>query len=101
MKKVIIYRFSKNPRYESAREDGSWFEVTEQLDGDEFYLFKEVWKINDTAYYKMDDSDFVKVVNRKWLEDHNLYYGCKILNDDEYSTDDITEYDKEIYNLIV
>ena len=47
----------------------------------------------------MIDSDFVKVVNKKWLEDHNLYYNCRILNDDEYDTDDITDYTRETQNM--
>lgn len=65
MKKVTIYSFSKDPR------------------DDEFYLFKEVWKISNLGYYKMVDNDFVKVVNKKWLENRNVYYGHRILNDDE------------------
>ena len=101
MQKITIYRFSKNPRYENAYDNQSWFEVNEQLDDDEFYLFREVWKIDDLGYYQsMVDNDFVKVASKKWLEDHNLYYGCRILNDDECTTDDITEYTKETQNML-
>jgi hypothetical protein len=66
MKKVIIYRVSKNPQ-----------------DDDELYLFREVWKLDDVGNYKMIDNGFVKVVSKKWLENRNLYYGCRISNDDE------------------
>lgn len=100
MQKVTIYRFSKNPRYANAYDNNSWFEVNERLGDDEFYLFREVWKLDDIGYYQsMIDSDFVKVVNKKWLEDHNLYYNCRILNDDEYDTDDITDYTRETQNM--
>lgn len=101
MQKVTIYRFSKNPRYENTYDSSSWFEVNEQLDNDEFYLFREVWKLNEAGYYQnMVDSDFVKVVSKKWLEDRNLYYGCRIMNDDEYGTDDVTEYTRETQNML-
>lgn len=101
MQKVTIYRFSKNPRYANAYDSSSWFEVNERLDDDEFYLFREVWKLDNIGYYQnMIDSDFVKVVSKKWLEDHNLYYNCRILNDDEYDTDDITEYTRETQNML-
>ena len=101
MQKVTIYRFSKNPRYENTYDSSSWFEVNEQLDNDEFYLFREVWKLDEAGYYQnMVDSDFVKVVSKKWLEDRNLYYGCRIMNDDEYGTDDVTEYTRETQNML-
>lgn len=101
MQKVTIYRFSKNPRYDNTYDNNSWFEVNEQLDDDEFYLFREVWKLDENGYYQnMVDSDFVKVVSKKWLEDHNFYYGCKILNDDEYDPDDITDYTRETQNML-
>ena len=101
MQKVTIYRFSKNPRYENTYDSSSWFEVNEQLDDNEFYLFREVWKLDEAGYYQnMVDSDFVKVVSKKWLEDRNLYYGCRIMNDDEYGTDDVTEYTKETQNML-
>ena len=48
----------------------------------------------------MIDNDFVKVVNKKWIKDHTLYYGCRILNDAEYGTDDITDYAMEIQNML-
>lgn len=101
MQKVIIYRFSKNSRYENTYGNNSWFEVNEQLDDNEFYLFREVWKLNEAGYYQnMVDSDFVKVVSKKWLEDRNSYYGCRIMNDDEYGTDDVTEYTRETQNML-
>lgn len=94
MEKVTIYRFAKNPRYENTYDNNSWFEVNEQLDDDEFYLFREVWKLDEAGYYQsMIDNDFVKVVSKKWLEAHSLYYGCRILNDAD--TDDLTEYATE------
>lgn len=101
MKKVTIYRFSKNSRYENTYDSSSWYEVTEQLDDDdEFYLFREVWELDDAGHYlSMIDSGFVKVVSSKWLEDHNSYYGCKVLNDNSYFTDYITDYDKETQEL--
>lgn len=101
MQKITIYRFSRNPRYENAYDSNSWFEANEQLDDDEFYLFKEVWKLDNIGHYQnLIDSDFVKVVNKKWLENHNLYYGCRILNDDDYDTEDITDYTKETQNML-
>ena len=101
MDKVTIYRFSKNPRYEDTYENNSWFEVNKQVDDDEFYLFREVWELDDVGYYQsMIDNDFVKVVNKKWIKDHTLYYGCRILNDAEYGTDDITDYAMEIQNML-
>ena len=101
MNKVTIYRFSKNPLYENIYDNNSWFEVNERLNDDEFYLFREVWKIDDVGYYQnMIDNDFVKVVSKKWLKDHNLYYGCRILNDAEYGTDDITDYARETQNML-
>ena len=101
MNKVTIYRFSKNPRYENTYDNNSWFEVNERLDDDEFYLFREVWKLDDVGYYQgMIDNDFVKVVSKKWLEDHNLYYGCRLLNDAAYGADGITDYNKEIQNML-
>ena len=101
MEKVTIYRFAKNPRYEDTYESNSWFEVNEQVDDDEFYLFREVWKIDDLGYYQnMVDSDFVKVVSKKWLEDHNLYYGHRIFNDSDYDEDSITEYARETQNML-
>ena len=101
MEKVTIYRFSKNPRYENTYDNQSWFEVNEQLDDDEFYLFREVWKIDNNGYYQnMVDNDFVKVVSKKWLKDHNLYYGCRILNDAEYSINDTTDYARETQNML-
>lgn len=101
MQKVTIYRFSKNSRYENTYNNASWFEVNEQLDDDEFYLFREVWKLDDAGNYQnMVDNDFVKVVSNKWLDDHNLYYGCRILNDAEYNTDDLTEYAEETQNML-
>ena len=97
MQKVTIYRFSKNPRYENTYDNKTWFEVNKQLGDDEFYLFREVWKLDDVGYYQtLVDNDFVKVVSKKWLEDHNLYYRCRILNDAEYDADGITDYDREI-----
>lgn len=101
MQKVTIYRFSKNPRWENTYDNHSWFEVNEPLyDDDEFYLFREVWKLDNAGDYQcMVDNDFVKVVSKKWLGDHNLYYGCRILNDADYSDDGITEYDKETQNI--
>lgn len=101
MQKVTIYRFSKNPRYTNTCDNNSWFKVNGRLDDDEFYLFREVWKLDNIGYYQnMMDSDFVKVVSKKWLKDHNLYYGCRILNDDEYDTEDITDYTKETQNMM-
>lgn len=101
MQKVIIYRFSKNPSYANAYDNNSWFEVNERLDDDEFYLFREVWKLDDIGYYQnMIDSNFVKVVSKKWLEDHNLYYNCQILNDYESGTEGITEYTKKTQNMM-
>ena len=50
MQKVTIYRFSKNPRYENTYDNNSWFEVNEQLDDDEFYLFREVWELRLKAF---------------------------------------------------
>lgn len=101
MDKVTIYRFSKNPRYENTWDNQSWFEVNDRLNDDEFYLFREVWKLDDVGYYQnMVDNNFVKVVSKKWLKDHNLYYGCRILNDAEYGTDGITDYNKEIKNML-
>lgn len=100
MQKITIYRFSKNPRYENAYDNQSWFEVNEQLDDDEFYLFREVWKIDDLGHYQsMIDNDFVKVVSNKWLDDHSLYYGHRILNDADFDTDDISEYDEKIQSM--
>ena len=101
MKKVTIYRFSKNPLYENIYDNKSWFEVNEQLDDDEFYLFREVWKLDNIGYYQnMVDNDFVKVVSQKWLKDHNLYYGCRILNDNDYCADDITDYAMDTQNML-
>lgn len=101
MNKVTIYRFSKDPRYENTYDSHSWFEANEPLDDDEFYLFREVWKIDNIGYYQnMVDNDFVKVVSKKWLKDHNLYYGCRILDDAEYNADDITDYAMEIQNML-
>lgn len=101
MKKVIIYRFSKNSRYENMDDNSSWFEVNKQLDtDDEFYLFREVWELDDAGHYlSMIDSGFVKVVSGKWLEDHKSYYGCRVLNDNNYYTDYITDYDKVTQGL--
>ena len=101
MQKITIYRFSKNRRYENTYDNNSWFKVNEQLDDDEFYLFREVWELDDLGYYQsMVDNDFVKIVSKKWLKDHNLYYKGRILNDAEYGTDDITEYTKETQNML-
>lgn len=101
MQKVTIYRFSKNPRYEDTYDNSSWFEINVPLEDDGFYLFREVWKLDELGYYQsMDDSDFVKVVSKKWLEDHNLYYGCRILDDNAYDTDDITDYTRETQNIL-
>lgn len=103
MEKVTIYRFAKNPRYENTYDNRTWFEVTEPVDDDEFYLFREVWKLDSLGYYQsMIDNDFIKVVSKKWLEAHSLYYGCRILNDAD--TDDLTEYAtayaKETQNML-
>ena len=101
MKKVTIYRFSKNSRYENMDDNSSWFEVNKQLDtDDEFYLFREVWELDDAGHYlSMINSGFVKVVSSKWLEDHKSYYGCRVLNDNSYFTDYITNYDKVTQGL--
>ena len=100
MQKVTIYRFSTSPRYENTYDNNSWLEVNKQLDDDEFYLFREVWKLDNADHYlNMIDNDFVKVVSSKWLENHSLYYGCRVLNDDSYFTDYITDYDKVTQNL--
>ena len=62
MGEVTIYVYSKDPRYEKG------IEVNKQLDDDEFYLFKEVWQLDDAGNYQNKiDSDFVKVVRAKWL----------------------------------
>jgi hypothetical protein len=101
MQKVIIYRFSKSPRYENTYDSSTWYEVNKQLDDDdEFYLFREVWELDDAGnYLSMLDSSFVKIVSSKWLENHTSYYGCRVLNDDEYSTNYITDYEKETQGL--
>ena len=105
MEKVTIYRFSKNPRYENTydntSDNHSWFEVNKQLGDDEFYLFREVWKLDDVGHYQtMVDNDFVKVVSKKWLEDHTLYYGCRILDDAKYGADGVTGYDTELQYML-
>ena len=100
MKKVTIYRVSTSPRYENTYDNKSWLEVNKKLDDDEFYLFREVWKLDNAGHYlNMIDNNFVKVVSSKWLENHSLYYGCKVLSDDSYFTDYITDYDKVTQNL--
>ena len=100
MQKVTIYRFSKNSRYENTDDSNSWYEVNKQLDDDEFYLFREVWELDDAGHYiSMIASGFVKVVSSKWLEDHHSYYGCRVLNDNEFFTDYITDYDKVTQGL--
>lgn len=69
MQKVTIYTFSKNPRYENTYDNNSGVEVNEQLDDDEFYLFREVWQLDDAGNYQNKiDSDFVKVVSVPWLQ---------------------------------
>ena len=103
MQKVTIYRVSKNPRYENTYDNKSWFEANEELDDyiDDFYLFREVWKLDNIGYYQnMVDNDFVKVISKKWLKDRNLYYGCRILNDVDYNTDGITDYTRETQNML-
>lgn len=100
MKKVTIYRFSENSRYEDTYNNNSWFEVNEQLDDDEFYLFREVWKVDDNGFYQsMVDNDFVKIVSKKWLKDHSTYYGRRILDDSDLDADGCTEYERVTQNI--
>lgn len=43
----IIYRLSYDPNYGYFKDSNSWLQVRQQLDQNELYLFREVWKLDD------------------------------------------------------
>lgn len=109
--KKIIYRLSDHSDY--AYGENSWLQVRDELDNNEHYLFKEVWKLNeyaiDNPYGKKVEENFVKIVNTDWIKKHTTapnyieFYGCRVLKDyepyNDYENCVPTQYDKEINNL--
>ena len=109
----IIYRLSDSADYGFQKGSNTWYRVRHQLDNNEHYLFREVWRLNeydlDNMYEKKIEDNFIKVVNDDWIKKHTVgskyieYYGCTVLKDyepyEDYENCIATEYDQEIHNL--
>ena len=89
---MIIYKISKSCRYSSA-SDHSQFEVDRDIAPNEFYLYRENWKINPGGdFEKLVSNNFVKVVNTDWLSNHPDYYGHRIFDDTTPEKNGLTQY---------
>lgn len=112
--KKIIYRIALNPRYGYDVEGSNvFYEVNTSLNENEYYLFREVWRLNDydlnNMYQDKIDDDFIKIVDNDWIKKHTIcqncieYYGCEVLKDfesyEDYESCIPTQYDKEVNGL--
>lgn len=89
---MIIYKISKSCRYSNA-SDHSQFEVDRDIEPNEFYLYRENWKINPGGdFEKLISNNFIKIVNTSWLDNHPDYYGHSILDDVNVEKNGYTEY---------
>ena len=111
--KKIIYRLSYNPNYGYLNGFNTWYQVREQLDTNELYLFREVWRLSEYALEnpfaeKLSDH-FIKIVDADWIKKHTTasnyieFYGCRVFKDyesiEDYENCIPTQYDHEIKNI--
>lgn len=111
--KKIIYRISDNPNWGYMKGSNTWYQVREQLDAKEHYLFREVWRLNEydlcNMYQEKIEDDYIKIIDDNWIKKHTIckncieFYGCEVLKDfesyEDYESCIPTQYDKEINNL--
>lgn len=64
----------------------------------EHYLYRQEWAQDWQDQNRLNHEDCAKVVDDKWLNNHDYYYGCQVL--DDINQDGLgTEYDQFVEKM--